>query len=37
VRYELAREYGVHVGFDVAFGPEDTVLYIQIGSAWARP
>jgi outer membrane protein assembly factor BamA len=37
VRYELAREYGIHAGIAVAFGPEDTVLYIQVGSAWARP
>lgn len=36
-RYELAREFGLHAGFDVAFGPEDTVLYIQFGSAWIRP
>jgi len=37
LRYELAREFGLHAGFDVAFGPEDTVLYIQFGSAWIRP
>jgi hypothetical protein len=37
VRYEIAREYGLHVGLDVAFAPENTAVYIQIGSAWARP
>lgn len=37
LRYELAREYGIHFGFDVAFGPEENVLYIQVGSAWTRP
>jgi outer membrane protein assembly factor BamA len=37
VRYELARAYGIHVGLDVARGPNDTAVYIQIGSAWARP
>ncbi|MBX3464148.1 MAG: BamA/TamA family outer membrane protein [Planctomycetes bacterium] len=37
LRYEIAREYGIHVGLDVAFGPEDTVLYVQVGSAWVRP
>lgn len=37
LRYELAREYGIHAGFDVAVGPEETVLYIQVGSAWVRP
>lgn len=33
-RYEIARRYGLHMGVDVARGPEDTVLYIQAGSAW---
>ncbi len=37
VRYELARKYGLHAGLDVAWGPDDTALYIQFGSAWARP
>jgi len=36
-RYELARAYGLHMGLDVARGPDDTAVYIQIGSAWARP
>ena len=36
-RYELARAYGLHVGLDVARGPDDTAVYIQVGSAWARP
>jgi outer membrane protein assembly factor BamA len=36
-RYELARKYGIHMGVDVAFGPEETAVYIQVGSAWARP
>ncbi len=33
-RYQIARSYGVHMGLDVARGPEDTVVYIQFGSAW---
>ncbi|MEH6583729.1 MAG: glyceraldehyde-3-phosphate dehydrogenase [Halioglobus sp.] len=33
-RYEIARRYGFHMGIDVARGPEDTVWYIQAGSAW---
>ena len=37
VRYEIARRYGIHVGADVAFGPEETAFYVQFGSAWARP
>jgi glucose/arabinose dehydrogenase len=37
VRYEIARRYGLHMGADVAFGPDDPILYIQFGSAWMRP
>jgi len=33
-RYQVARRYGFNVGLDVAQGPEDTVVYIQAGSAW---
>ena len=36
-RYELARKYGIHVGLDVAFGPDGRAFYIQWGSAWIRP
>jgi hypothetical protein len=36
-RYELARRYGLHAGIDVAHGPDETAVYVQIGSAWARP
>jgi hypothetical protein len=36
-RYELARKYGIHAGLDVAFGPHNTAVYVQIGSAWVRP
>ena len=36
-RYELARKYGIHAGVDVAFSPHDAAIYVQIGSAWARP
>ncbi len=36
-RYELARKYGIHMGLDVAFGPENTAIYVQVGSAWAKP
>jgi hypothetical protein len=37
VRYELARKYGIHMGLDVAFSPDITAIYIQVGSAWDRP
>ncbi len=36
-RYELARKYGIHAGLDLALGPDNTAIYVQIGSAWARP
>jgi len=36
-RYELARKYGIHAGIDVAFGPDNAAVYLQVGSAWARP
>jgi hypothetical protein len=36
-RYELARKYGLHMGIDLAFGPDDPVIYVQFGSAWLRP
>jgi outer membrane protein assembly factor BamA len=36
-RYELARSYGLHAGLDVAFSPDNAAVYLQIGSAWARP
>lgn len=36
-RYELARRYGLHMGLDVAFGPDDPAIYVQFGSAWIRP
>lgn len=36
-RYELARAYGIHAGLDFAVGPDDSAVYIQVGSAWSRP
>jgi hemolysin activation/secretion protein len=36
-RYELARKYGLHAGIDVGFGPDNTAIYVQFGSAWMRP
>lgn len=37
LRYEIARGYGMRAGFDIARGPEDTVFYVQFGSAWFAP
>ena len=36
-RYELLPKHGMHVGVDVAFGPDEPILYVQFGSAWLRP
>lgn len=36
-RYVIARTYGLHMGLDVAWGPDDPVLYVVFGSAWLRP
>jgi outer membrane protein assembly factor BamA len=36
-RYEIARKYGLHMGLDVAYGPEGPAYYVQFGSAWMRP
>ena len=33
-RYEIARKFGMQVGVDVAWGPEDTAVYVTMGSAW---
>jgi hypothetical protein len=33
-RYLVARRYGFEMGLDVARGPEETVFYIQGGTAW---
>ena len=33
-RYQIARRLGIYAGLDVARGPEDTAIYIQVGSAW---
>ncbi|HKP58703.1 MAG TPA: BamA/TamA family outer membrane protein [Polyangiales bacterium] len=37
IRYELAREYGIHMGIDVGFSRDATAFYIQVGNAWFRP
>lgn len=36
-RYLLARAYGLHMGVDVALGPDDPAIYVVFGSAWLRP
>ncbi len=34
IRYLLSRKHGLHAGIDIARGPEETVFYLQIGTAW---
>ena len=36
-RYEIARKYGIHMGLDIAFAPDNAAVYVQVGSAWSRP
>ena len=36
-RYLLARKHGLHVGIDVARGPDKPIFYMVFGSAWLRP
>lgn len=33
-RYRLARKFGLQAGVDVARGPEETSIYLTVGSAW---
>ena len=35
-RYLLAKQYGLHLGIDVARGPEQFAWYLTFGSAWFR-
>ncbi|TWI04975.1 surface antigen-like protein [Luteimonas cucumeris] len=34
LRYLIARQMGLYVGADYAWGPEDQTVIIQVGSAW---
>lgn len=33
-RYLIARKLGLYAGIDIARGPEDRAVYVQVGSAW---
>ena len=35
-RYEVARDYKLHMGLDLAFGPDTVAIYIVFGNAWFR-
>lgn len=34
--YFLARKFGLHMGLDFAWGPEDFAFYLTFGSGWFR-
>ena len=36
-RYELARQFGLHAGVDIAHSRDTTAVYIIVGNAWFRP
>jgi hypothetical protein len=36
-RYLLARKCGLHMGVDVAVGPDEPIFYVVFGNAWVRP
>ena len=36
-RYLLARKHGLHMGLDVAQGPDEPIFYVVFGNAWLRP
>jgi hypothetical protein len=36
-RYLLARKHGLHMGVDMAVGPDQPIFYVVFGSAWLRP
>lgn len=36
-RYLIARKHGLHMGMDIAYGPDNPVLYFIFGNAWLRP
>lgn len=36
LRYEIARKYGLHMGVDAAWGPDQPAFYVQFGNAWMK-
>jgi hypothetical protein len=37
LRYLVAREFNLRMGLDVARGPEETAIYVSVGTGWLRP
>jgi hypothetical protein len=35
-RYLMARMLGLYTGVDIAWGPDDHAVYLQVGSAWGK-
>ena len=35
-RYYLAKKFGLHMGLDFAWGPDDFAFYVTFGSGWMR-
>lgn len=35
-RYYLAKKFGLHMGMDFAWGPDDFAFYVTFGSGWMR-
>jgi hypothetical protein len=36
-RYLIARKHGLHMGLDIAAGPDKPIFYLVFGSQWLRP
>lgn len=36
-RYLLARTHGLHMGIDLAVGPDEPIVYVVFGTQWLRP
>lgn len=37
IRYLIAREYGLRMGLDVAWGDDGGTVYVAVGTGWVRP
>ncbi len=36
-RYLIAKDYGLRMGVDVAYGDDEATIYITVGTGWIRP
>jgi hypothetical protein len=37
IRYLIARQYGLRMGVDLAYGDDEWTLYVGVGTGWVRP